>query len=296
MRTNTSHNELPVAANDSGESSIEGCGLRVVGDGPPVLMLHAWMSSKAQWDPLMHRLERRYRCIAVDLHGYGDNPPAPQGDDFSLDDDIELIRGHLSDLGMINEPLHIVAHSYGAAVALRFAQRLPACVASLSLQEPAALFVLDGEGPGGADVARLVYRVTSLVEEGRGLQAAKLFIDGWSGPGSFEQLSALQRSRSVTQIAQVAHGYRAVMNTPMRLAHCHSIHARTLLLGGAHSGPATRQALTRLATALPNARSEQVESDPLPMIEAFIDIDAKRTWPSRAADAFRFLVRRLASA
>lgn len=259
-------------------------------------MLHGWMGSRAQWDPLMHRLERRHCCIAVDLHGYGDNPPAPQGDDFSLDDDIELIRGHLSDLGLINEPLHIVAHSYGAAVALRFAQRLPACVASLALLEPAALFVLDGEGPGGADVARLVHRVTALVEEGRGLQAAKLFVDGWSGPGSFEQLSALQRSRSVTQIAQVALGYRAVMNTPMRLAHCHSIHSRTLLLGGAHSGPSTQRVLMRLASALPNAKSERIESDPMMLVEEFIDIDAKRTWPSRAANAFRFIVRRLASA
>jgi len=181
-------------------------------------------------------------------------------------------------------------------VALRFAQRLPACVSSLSLYEPAALYVLDGEGPGGADVARLVHRVTSLVAEGRGLQAAKLFIDAWNGPGSFELLSTLQRARSATQIAQVALGYRAVMNTPMRLAHCHSIHSRALLLGRTRSEPATREVLLRLAAALPNAKSEWFEADPMPLIEGFIDIDAKRNWPSRAANAVRVLVRRLASA
>ena len=296
MRTITSHDDLPVAANDSGEHAFESPGLRVVGDGPPVLLLHAWMSSKAQWDPLMYRLEGRHRCIAVDLHGYGDNPPAPQGEDFSLDDDVELIRGYLSDLALANEPLHIVAHSYGAAVALRFAQRLPACVASLSLHEPTAFNVLDEDGQEAAAVAGLVHRVSSLVAEGRGLQAARFFIDSWNGPGSFEHLSTLQRARSAAQVAQLALGYRAVMTTPMRLAHCHSIHARTLLLGGARSEPATRQVLTRLAEALPNAKSEWTDADPMPLIEGFIDIDVKRTWPSRAVNVFRLLARRLASA
>jgi pimeloyl-ACP methyl ester carboxylesterase len=296
MHSNTSQDDLPAAANDSGEHTFESPGLRVLGDGPPVLLLHAWMSSRAQWDPLMHRLGGRHRCIAVDLHGYGDNPPAPQGEDFSLDDDVELIRGYLSDLALANEPLHIVAHSYGAAVALRFAQRLPACVASLTLYEPTAFNVLDEDSQEAAAVAGLVHRVSSLVADGRGLQAAKFFIDCWNGPGSFEHLSTLQRARSAMQIAQVALGYRAVMNTPMRLAHCHSIHSRTLLLGGPRSEPATREVLTRLAVALPNVKSEWIETDPMQMIEGFIDIDVKRNWPSRAVNAFRLLARRLASA
>ena len=47
-----------------------------MGDGPPVLLLHGWMSSKAQWDPLMHRLGSRHRCVAVDLHGRASFPAA----------------------------------------------------------------------------------------------------------------------------------------------------------------------------------------------------------------------------
>ena len=43
------------------------------GQGDVVLMIHGNMSSSVHYEPLISRLKDRYRCIAVDLRGFGDS-------------------------------------------------------------------------------------------------------------------------------------------------------------------------------------------------------------------------------
>ncbi|QXP85780.1 alpha/beta fold hydrolase [Methylococcus sp. Mc7] len=51
--------------------------VRDVGAGPPVLFLHGNPDSADIWDEVVARLNGRFRCIAIDLPGFGRSGPAP---------------------------------------------------------------------------------------------------------------------------------------------------------------------------------------------------------------------------
>src|SRR3569833_1963340 len=96
-------------------------GYSVRGAGPAVLLLHASLGSKAQWRALTERLSSRFRVIAVDLWGYGDNADWPAPTPFSVDDEVQVVVECLDRLVPLREALHVVGHSYGGLDALRLA-------------------------------------------------------------------------------------------------------------------------------------------------------------------------------
>src|SRR5581483_8261062 len=107
--------------------------------GDPVVCIHASASSGAQWTSLVERLEDRFRPLAVDLHGAG-RTPAWRGDRrLTLADEVALLEPTLAATGA---RLHLVGHSYGAAVALRIALDHPHWVASLTVFEPVLFSLL----------------------------------------------------------------------------------------------------------------------------------------------------------
>ena len=67
-------------------------------DGPAsgqlALLIHGWSSSWFAVSPLIASAARRYRCVAVDLPGYGNSPPLPQPASIPAYADLlaELIR------------------------------------------------------------------------------------------------------------------------------------------------------------------------------------------------------------
>jgi epoxide hydrolase 4 len=102
-----------------------------VGEGPPLLLLHGWPEFWATWEPVMARLQNRFRLIAPDLRGFGesDNPtPWPHdgvGADAHADDMVALMDA--LGLGQIG----LVGHDVGAYVLQRIAIRHPARVRRL---------------------------------------------------------------------------------------------------------------------------------------------------------------------
>src|SRR5215210_3605377 len=109
------------------------------GEGAPVLLLHGSASSSAMWNPAIEILKPRFRAIAPDLIGYGRTDSWPAGHDFSLDEEVRLIAPLIAAAA---RPSHVVAHSYGGAVALRLAVAHPALIRSLTLIEPVAFYLL----------------------------------------------------------------------------------------------------------------------------------------------------------
>ena len=54
-------------------------------------MLHSSLSSKSQWTALAERLASRFRVIALDLCGYGDNTVLAAEASFTLDAEMGVI-------------------------------------------------------------------------------------------------------------------------------------------------------------------------------------------------------------
>ncbi len=258
----------------------------VAGAGAPVVMLHASLSSKSQWTTLVERMARRFRVIALDLCGYGDNPATISGTSFTLDDEVRLISAYLDNLVEPQARVHVVGHSYGALVALRFAQSRSERVASLSLYEPVALRMLDVDDPALVGIRRAAERMARLIMAERRHDAAQAFVDFWSGEGSFASFPLPTQGSIVRRIDKVVLDYQAAWRWPLAPTDLRAIVAPTLLLVGQRSPEVVQRIVTSLTRVLSDCRVGWFDCGHMgpisdahrinPWIEAFVDNCAAR--------------------
>jgi pimeloyl-ACP methyl ester carboxylesterase len=256
-----------------------------MGTGAPVVMLHSSLSSKSQWTALAERLASRFHVIALDLCGYGDNAPPSGVAPFTLDEEVRLIVAHVDHFVAPGIRVHIVGHSYGGIVALRFAQCRSERVASLALYEPVVLRVLGDEDAAVADIERRAEGVLGLVAAGRRHDAAQAFVDFWSGDGSYASLPLSAQASIARRIDKVPLDFQAALRWPLGPTDLRAIFAPTLLLAGNRSPAFVRRIVTLLARALPNCRIDCLDSGHMgpitdahrvnPRIEAFLDTCAE---------------------
>jgi pimeloyl-ACP methyl ester carboxylesterase len=106
------------------------------GSGPTVVLVHGiLLGGRVAWRA-QRRLTRRWTLVAVNRPGHGDSPEARQ--DFETE--APLVADQLLD-----EPVHLVGHSYGAIVAMLAAIHRPEMVRSLTVIEPPSTKVLEGD-------------------------------------------------------------------------------------------------------------------------------------------------------
>ena len=85
------------------------------GQGEVVLMIHGNMSSGVHYEPLISRIKDKYRCIAVDLRGFGDSTYNERFD--TLDELAEDVNLLLEALGL--DSVYLVGWSNGGGVGLK---------------------------------------------------------------------------------------------------------------------------------------------------------------------------------
>lgn len=105
------------------------------GAAATVVLLHGLFDSHRGWRDLPQRLARMgHAVLAPDLPGHGDNPASA----CSLDDAAAQLAATLSTTAP-GAGLALVGHSFGAALAVRLAQRMGPRIARLILIAPAGL-------------------------------------------------------------------------------------------------------------------------------------------------------------
>jgi pimeloyl-ACP methyl ester carboxylesterase len=226
------------------------------GIGEPVLTLHCSGASGNQWRALAETLAPRMRILAPDLHGYGRSEGWP-GDrrDFSLAHEAQAVHALLDRLAA---PAHLVAHSFGGAVALHVARLRPRDVRSLVVIEPVALHLLRDGRPEDAEAVREIGAVADGVN--RHLAAGELeagyagFVDYWGGPGAWAAVPPDRREGLAEQLPKIALDFQAIFSEPARLADFGALHVPTLVLQGARTAAPTRRICELLAATLPRAR------------------------------------------
>lgn len=102
---------------------------RMLGDGPPLLLLHGITSSSETWTPVLDGLAERHTVIAPDLIGHGAS--AKPRADYSLGAFASGMRDLLVELG--HERASVVGHSLGGGVAMQFSYQFPERVERLAL-------------------------------------------------------------------------------------------------------------------------------------------------------------------
>lgn len=91
------------------------------GQGEVVLMIHGNMSSSIHYEPLISRIKDKYRCIAVDLRGFGDSSYNERFDTLDeLAEDVNLL------LEALDIPsVYLVGWSNGGGVGLKLCANHP---------------------------------------------------------------------------------------------------------------------------------------------------------------------------
>jgi pimeloyl-ACP methyl ester carboxylesterase len=240
---------------------INDCNVEFVeqGSGEPVVLLHSTGASSAQWRVLIDTLSARFHVIAPDFFGYGATAPWPGQGAFSLADEAALVHTLLDRL---DEPAHLVGHSYGGAVALHVARARGEELRSLTLIEPVAFHLLrDGDE---ADMAALreIVEIADTVKVSLGcgdyLGGLGRFIDYWSGPGTWASIRMSKRIGMATSLAKVALDFHATINDASQLSDFETMAIPTLLMRGSCTALPTQRICNRLAGALPEASTRTI--------------------------------------
>jgi pimeloyl-ACP methyl ester carboxylesterase/CRP-like cAMP-binding protein len=101
---------------------------------PLAVLIHGWSSSSFTWAPVLPALNRRYRCVAIDLPGFGSSPVPTRTP--TIDWFADLVAGVIEKLGW-ERPALVLGHSMGGQIAATLALNHPALVEQLVLLNPA---------------------------------------------------------------------------------------------------------------------------------------------------------------
>lgn len=106
-----------------------------IGQGPPVLFVHgSVVGPELTWKRQLE-LAERWSLILPNRPGFGESPALERGD-------FEVEAPLFAEL--LGDGAHLVGHSYGAVIALLAAAQRPEAVRSLTVSEPGALRLAEG--------------------------------------------------------------------------------------------------------------------------------------------------------
>lgn len=105
------------------------------GSGDTLVFLHGFCESKDVWTEFAKPLQQKFRTIALDLPGFGDNT---QGiTDYSMESMADYVKEKLEELGI--KKCILVGHSMGGYVGMAFAEKYASLLSGLCLFHSSAL-------------------------------------------------------------------------------------------------------------------------------------------------------------
>lgn len=108
---------------------------KLIGQGEHVVFLHGWGGDVSAFLFTANRLKDRYKCLLLDLYGFGLTPEPSRA--YTVGDYADGVAAEMENAGMTSAV--IVGHSFGGRVALELAAKYPNKVVSLVLVDGAGL-------------------------------------------------------------------------------------------------------------------------------------------------------------
>lgn len=154
------------------------------GSGMAVVFVPGSFSTGASWRTISAPLSENHKTISTSLCGYGKTSERRRSDGADIEAEMDVLEAVLNRVGT---PAHVVAHSFGAYVALALVLYRSPKVLSLTLLEPTMFNLLGFDGD--ADLKRQVDSMTSryIADWKNGdRQAVRHVIDFYGGAGTFD--------------------------------------------------------------------------------------------------------------
>jgi pimeloyl-ACP methyl ester carboxylesterase len=229
------------------------------GAGPAVVMVHSSASGHRQWQRLVEALQSRYRLIAVNLFGYGKTSSWPGTRPLAAADQAELVAAAAS---LAPDPVALVGHSLGAAVAFEAAAMLSGRVRVLVAFEPILFGHLKSHGPVSAydEIAGVASRYNELARTGDWNAVGEWFVDYWTAPGTWAAMPVERKQNMFAMLPAVVHEWDMATTGSRPLEGWGAITAPVHLIRAANTRTPTCEIVNLLAKTYPTWYAHEVSS------------------------------------
>lgn len=106
-----------------------------VGEGEVIVFLHGWMASKSVYTEIVNILSKKYRCINIDIPGFGNSSLLGK---VSVRNMPILIHRIIKEMKIGN--FYLVGNSFGGTISLLYADRFPKKIMKVVLISPFVSF------------------------------------------------------------------------------------------------------------------------------------------------------------
>ena len=232
------------------------------GDGPPVLFVHCSSGTHRAWSFAFDDVSREHRVLAPDLFGYGESSPWPVHPPRPDVHDMDVLDRLIEDAG---EPVHVVGHSYGGALAMELARRSAEAgtglVRSLFLIEPVSFHLLRTGGMHREwdRVSRVAQRCIDLAERGRSQRAAARYMGFWLGRAKWWLMPRRVRQGIVSTIHKVGDEWSNIFHLDYSPEAYAAVTCPTHLVWGSRTPRPAAAVVELLGDTLPNARVSVIQ-------------------------------------
>ncbi|MGH3775933.1 MAG: alpha/beta fold hydrolase [Pseudonocardiaceae bacterium] len=216
------------------------------GAGPPLVLVHGGISDRTYWAPIVPALAQRCTVLTVDRRGRGASGDAAS---YAIDREFEDVAAVVD---AIDEPVHLLGHSYGGICALEAALRTENLV-TLVLYEPA--LVLNG---AAGIPASFIEQLEALVAAGERDRATELMMSEIVGLPA-EVLAELRADAAAWQpmvdcVHTLPRELRSVSAFVFDAARYRALDVPTVLLAGTDSPPELHVGVGLVHDAVDGAR------------------------------------------
>jgi pimeloyl-ACP methyl ester carboxylesterase len=234
----------------------------------PVVLVPGGLTGWLSWERHAARLAEKRRVVRVQLVSvqYGLEGRALPGD-YTLRTESRALAATLQALALGNEPLDLVAWSYGAAIALDYALDHPQGIRTLTLIEPPALWALGADRPVGAEYEALEAVAAAIGDKVEAEQLEQfLHAVGLVPVGT--RATEMPQWPVWLQHRQSLRNTRAPLQHRDDPARLRALPAPVLLVKGTGSAPFLHQIIAALAAGLPQAEVLELPGGHAPQIAA----------------------------
>ncbi len=227
------------------------------GHGQAIVFVPGSFSAGSSWRNISTPLSERYRTITTSLSGYGKTQERREPGGTHMDDEMDVLE---TVLNSADAPVHLVAHSFGAWVALALAIRRAPKLLSMTLLEPTAFNLLDlgGESALSQEVHAMTHRYFNEWDN-ENQQAVRHVIDFYGKAGTFDAYPPAVQDKLISQTPTNILDWKTGYADPMKLADLAAVKVPTLVVCGGASHRAMQRCNQLLVEHLPQAKIMTLE-------------------------------------
>ncbi len=219
-----------------------------------LVFLHGSSGSHRMFSPFVESLAERYRILAPDFLGYGSSESWPENQPYHWQYDVDIVL-HLAQLA--HGPVHCVAYSFGAFLALEAALQASDGFLSLVLAEPAALHLLQDHRDASLwqSIRKVGQSCAEAAANGDNRRAASIYMKYWGSSLQWLLTPKKLKMHIQSKIHKVAKEFLAQEADASTLSAYAAIHQPTLLLVGDKTRGASKAIVQLFGDTLRNSHT-----------------------------------------